>query len=409
MRAASGDLYSVGSGPNGELGHGSSMTSLDYCRRIDALARFFLGLPRIDVAAVAAGPRHCLALSREGRLYSWGAGESGQLGHARCEDEHEPRLISKVADKVFRAVSCQDTVSLALSADGMVYSWGYSTRAQLGLGPSARARRTGGEAPAVAERVLQLTPAFIPYFLTEPLAALAVGADHAVGISVGGHVVCFGDNMTGQLGTGDLVRRATPVRVPFPVAHARQRAARAPGIVVISAASDSGEDEDDATDCMSPGCSVLSSEGSEPLTNVRPLAAAAGTGFSLVLGDDAFVYSAGRNTSGQLGHGDARRSRFFTRVEFFPQNGIAVDTVAACGAMALARAAATGEWYVWGAGNSGELGLGSHLPRWQPTLLAALAGRKVQRLCATCEATFALCVGGEAVEESPLFATPKML
>jgi len=46
------------------------------------------------IVSVAAGEWHCLALSREGKVYSWGSGANGELGHHR--DMADKAVPSKV-------------------------------------------------------------------------------------------------------------------------------------------------------------------------------------------------------------------------------------------------------------------------------------------------------------------------
>ena len=43
---------------------------------------------------VACGSRHCLALTADGRVFSWGSGSRGQLGHGGDDDSAEPRLVT---------------------------------------------------------------------------------------------------------------------------------------------------------------------------------------------------------------------------------------------------------------------------------------------------------------------------
>lgn len=49
----------------------------------------------IKKVAVNSGGKHCLALSSEGEVYSWGEAEDGKLGHGNRRYEHTasvPRL-----------------------------------------------------------------------------------------------------------------------------------------------------------------------------------------------------------------------------------------------------------------------------------------------------------------------------
>ena len=74
---------------------------------------------------------------------------------------------------------------------------------------------------------------------------------------------------------------------------------------------------------------------------------------------------AGSNAWGQLGHGDRKDRCFFTRTVVQMPGVVAVQ----CGDEHSATISGTGRLYVWGRGDSGQLGLGDLKCRWKPTLL----------------------------------------
>eukprot|EP01130_Rhizamoeba_saxonica_P010984 TRINITY_DN4540_c0_g1_i2.p1 TRINITY_DN4540_c0_g1~~TRINITY_DN4540_c0_g1_i2.p1 ORF type:complete len:834 (-),score=174.15 TRINITY_DN4540_c0_g1_i2:36-2258(-) len=77
---------------------------------------------------VSSSENHVLALTRTGRVYSWGSNEYGQLGHGDTGDRKNPTLIltlkSTTIIKVFAYSSGDMNVSLALDSDGILYAWG---------------------------------------------------------------------------------------------------------------------------------------------------------------------------------------------------------------------------------------------------------------------------------------------
>lgn len=72
------------------------------------------------------------------QLWSWGAGECGQLGSGRCKTKQVPSPFSfqdsSGADVPVADVSCGFAHSLALSESGEVYVWGLNKHGQLGTG-----------------------------------------------------------------------------------------------------------------------------------------------------------------------------------------------------------------------------------------------------------------------------------
>lgn len=55
---------------------------------------------------VSCGPFHTSAVSSGGRLFSWGDGLCGKLGHGSSETCQEPRQVSSLADQMVLHVAC---------------------------------------------------------------------------------------------------------------------------------------------------------------------------------------------------------------------------------------------------------------------------------------------------------------
>ena len=61
---------------------------------------------RQRVRKVSCGPFHCAAVTRSGALYTWGDGYSGRLGHGNQETCLTPRLVDYLAACTVMDVSC---------------------------------------------------------------------------------------------------------------------------------------------------------------------------------------------------------------------------------------------------------------------------------------------------------------
>jgi alpha-tubulin suppressor-like RCC1 family protein len=85
------------------------------------------------VIEISCGLRHCMALTKSGRVYSWGSNECGQLGVESLEDFNTPQII-QLNDVLITKISCGSFHSLLLSNDGVVYSFGYNNCGQIGNG-----------------------------------------------------------------------------------------------------------------------------------------------------------------------------------------------------------------------------------------------------------------------------------
>ena len=133
---ADGHVYAWGSNEHGQLGVHSD-NNHPYPVQVHGVDNVgYLS----DIVAVAAGYQHSLAVDKDGHVYSWGEGGYGQLGLNSNNDHSVPYQVhgldngqppenglSGIVD-----VAAGQHFSLALGADGTVYSWGENYHGQLG-------------------------------------------------------------------------------------------------------------------------------------------------------------------------------------------------------------------------------------------------------------------------------------
>jgi regulator of chromosome condensation len=105
------------------------------------------GLVGKDVVWIGGGEHHSLALTREGGLYAWGRLDIFQLGLEMAHLPAEvmpveaprylpvPTRIPDIPPMVFAASGTHHNI--AISVAGEPYSWGYGESWQVGLGPGA--------------------------------------------------------------------------------------------------------------------------------------------------------------------------------------------------------------------------------------------------------------------------------
>lgn len=89
-----------------------------------------------EVTQISAGDFHSAALTSLGRVFSWGSGESGALGHGTDEfNELIPRLVEYFTEKRIRVrqICCGGGHTLALTEGGVVYGWGCNISHRLGV------------------------------------------------------------------------------------------------------------------------------------------------------------------------------------------------------------------------------------------------------------------------------------
>jgi len=122
-----GAVWSFGAGWEGPLGHGNEAT-IAFPMRISAL-------DKVTIETIAAGRAHSLALSADGALYSWGWGRHGQLGHGERASLRSPRRVEAIAPPLFgMLVAAGDAHTVLLCRSGDVFTFGQALHGQCGHG-----------------------------------------------------------------------------------------------------------------------------------------------------------------------------------------------------------------------------------------------------------------------------------
>lgn len=83
---------------------------------------------------ISCGHCHTLLLDDEGKVYSWGSNMFGQLGRDSGDYSHEPQLVEGLEDAFVTQIGCGDYFSAALTDKGKLYTWGYGLSGALGHG-----------------------------------------------------------------------------------------------------------------------------------------------------------------------------------------------------------------------------------------------------------------------------------
>jgi hypothetical protein len=123
-----------GENSNGELGDG---TTIDRSTPVQVKGTGGAGFLN-KVTAIAAGEFHSLALLNDGRVLAWGSNEYGQLGDGTNTDSNVPVQVKGTggsgAINNVAAVAAGGFHSLALLKNGTVLAWGNNESGQLGDG-----------------------------------------------------------------------------------------------------------------------------------------------------------------------------------------------------------------------------------------------------------------------------------
>uniref|UniRef100_A0A6P7FTJ3 HECT-type E3 ubiquitin transferase n=1 Tax=Diabrotica virgifera virgifera TaxID=50390 RepID=A0A6P7FTJ3_DIAVI len=177
-----GKLYACGEGTNGRLGLGHS-NNVPTPRPIPFLSQYV-----IKKVAVHSGGKHAMALTLDGKVFSWGEGEDGKLGHGNRLNLDKPRMIEALRSKKIRDIACGSSHSAAITSSGELFSWGLGEYGRLGHG----------------DNVTQLKPKLVKTLVGHRIVQVACGSRDAqtLALSDEGLVFSWGDGDFGKLGRG---------------------------------------------------------------------------------------------------------------------------------------------------------------------------------------------------------------
>ncbi|KRX07811.1 Regulator of chromosome condensation 1/beta-lactamase-inhibitor protein II [Pseudocohnilembus persalinus] len=170
-----GNVYSWGSGEFGRLGYFSET-------KIQKTPKLIQFKTQLKIKSISAGFYHCLLLSDQGKIYSFGRGTSGQLGLGNFLNQETPQLIQQLNDIV--QIKSGESHNLALNKQGHVYSWGINNQGQLGLCDFNRQNQ-----PQIVNKLNQIQ-----------IKQIQCGKKHSLALSTDGQVYAWGCNEFGQIG-----------------------------------------------------------------------------------------------------------------------------------------------------------------------------------------------------------------
>jgi len=124
--ADNGEIYTWGEGKFGRLGHGVERN----CHS-PRLVEVLLGK---KPKQIACGGFHTAVVTEDGKMYTFGGGEHGQLGHGDKVNKVRPTAVQALEGLFVSQITCGWSHSVALSSRGTIYTWGNGDHGKLGHG-----------------------------------------------------------------------------------------------------------------------------------------------------------------------------------------------------------------------------------------------------------------------------------
>jgi alpha-tubulin suppressor-like RCC1 family protein len=172
-----GKLYTVGSNNYGQLGNGTSGAGTE--------SSTFQPVGTDTWGSIAAGDYHALAVKTNGTLWAWGGNSQGGLGDGTNVTKNSPIQIG--SDTHWASVTAGYDFSLAIKTDGTLWAWGENLYGELGIG-------THG--PAADTNVPQQVGTDTDWKM------VSAGSQHTIAIKTNGTLWVWGRNEVGELGLG---------------------------------------------------------------------------------------------------------------------------------------------------------------------------------------------------------------
>jgi uncharacterized repeat protein (TIGR02543 family) len=321
------------------------------------------------------GLGHSHALTNFGRVFAWGHNGYGQLGDGTRVNSNIPIIIQFNGlndNEIITDVSQNEGYhSLALTNQGRVFTWGYNNAGQLGNGT-----QNGEQLPTTPTLI-----SFPSLEQDDFIVSLQAGYQHSLAVSNLGKVFSWGMNHNGELGDGTLINSFSPKNITISGLLSNEKiesvfatfgdsfALSNLGRVYAWGNNAGGTLGIGNTTVKRTTPQRLSFTGLQTGEFIQKLSN--GPNHSLALTNLGKLYVWGDNYRGQLGDGSGPTSNKSSPTVLSMTNYLTNETIIeiSCGESTSFVITSTGKLLVWGDNRDGELGLGDQNQRRTPTLL----------------------------------------
>lgn len=293
VKGSDGYIYVAGRNYGGNLGNGNTRGDSNFNA---VLRRALIDKPDFTTGVswtqISAAGSTSAGIRSDGALFVWGLngivavpGTYGKLGIFSGDDVYRPKRID---NNSWNAVSQGETHTVAIRADGSLWTWGIGNNGELGN--------------------LTLTQAFSPVQIgtLSSWTFVAAGFTSSYAIAIDGALFAWGAGLNGQLGDNTNIGKSSPVRVgtsSWLMVSASKKSNFAHGITVDKrlfawGINTLGTLGDGTTVTKSSPVQIASSGTFESWNSVS-----AGPSHVVAIRSDGALFTWGNNLSGRLGDG----------------------------------------------------------------------------------------------------------
>ena len=200
-------VYSWGNNCNGQCGFDNNEF------QIINTPKNVLELNEKNIIQISCGNEHCLALNKNGEVYSWGINEDGVLGFANENNNtnknknnnckiFKPTLINffKENNIKIKYISSGSIHNIVIANSGTLYSFGCSKGGQLGIDENTLLKLYSSN--KIKDDFSISTPTLIKNLESFQIKKVVCGEAHSIALTENGKVFVWGLGSYGQLGLG---------------------------------------------------------------------------------------------------------------------------------------------------------------------------------------------------------------
>lgn len=364
-----GRLFTWGNNNSGQLGDGTIVSHFEP-QEITSYFNLYDGEMIIDISL---GVYHSSALTSMGRLFTWGNNSFGQLGNGTTTSSSLPIDITNylgLANGVFiSSISLGFNYSSAITSDGRLLIWGRNDHGQIGNGTTG-----------IVMNAQDITDNF-NLLADEVISEVSLGLYHSSALTSNGRLFTWGDNFFGQLGDGTKITRYSPVEITsnLNLNNGEFVIQTATGFYHSSILTSDGRiftwgnnqyEQLGYTDVINPLLPYDITLMFDLDDNDHLIEISLGGFHSGALTDQGNIYMWGKCSSGQLGMNSTSNYHLPTMINSYfikeENEGILVLSLSENNTSAISS---TGKLYVWGDNQYGQIGDYSTTNKSSPVLV----------------------------------------
>jgi RCC1 and BTB domain-containing protein len=154
-------------------------------------------LAHAQLVNVSCGSEHTAVISEDGRIFTWGLGVFGALGHGNTDDQLVPKQVETLQECI--QVACGSHHTICLTAQKQCFAFGHAEYGQTGTGDAGGGGTGGGS----QERghSMQTRPKLIQN--VEKIQQVSCGHLHTLLLTTEAELLTFGWSSSGCLGHGN--------------------------------------------------------------------------------------------------------------------------------------------------------------------------------------------------------------